>query len=128
MSYLSAFNTQLINFFDELCTAFPEEKDIKMATDGIKGVKKVNPRLILDLFVEHVYKDCSEAIYERNAAKFRHAAQIKISKQFNDVLSALAIFDKHWDTMGQQNQKVIWDYLKVLCQLSEKAMEKGSAY
>jgi len=120
MSYLSAFNTQLINFFDELCTTFPEEKEIKWATEGIKGAKKVNPRLVLDLFVEHVYKDCSEAIATKNGNLMREIAQQKFKSQFNEMNSALSIFDKHWDTMGENNQNVIWDYLKVLCVLSEK--------
>ena len=121
MSFLSAFNTQLINFFDELCTTFPEEKEIKWATEGIKGAKKVNPRLVLDLFVEHVYKDCSQAIAEKNANMMRAVAQQKFKTHFNEMNSALSIFDKHWDTMGDTNQKVIWQYLTVLCQLSEKA-------
>ena len=118
---LSAFNTQLVNFFEELCNTFPEEKDIKMATEGIKGAKKVNPRLILDLFRDHVYKDCSEAIYARDVQLIRQVAQKKVATQFNEMLSALAIFDRQWDTMGQKNQEVIWQYLTVLCRISEKA-------
>jgi hypothetical protein len=121
MSALSAFNNQLLNFFEELCTTFPEEKDIKMATEAIKGAKKINPRLILDLFQEHVYKDLSPAILNRDVNLIRQIAQHKISTQFNEMISALAIFDKHWDTMGPQNQEVIWQYLKVLCLLCEKA-------
>ena len=122
MSLLSAFNTQLINFFDELCTTFPEEKDIKMATEAIKGAKKINPRLILDLFRDHVYKECAEAVYGRDVNMIRQVAQNKIAVQFNEMISALAIFDKHWDTMGQKNQEIIWQYLTVLCRISEKAM------
>ena len=114
MSVLSAFTTQLVNLFDELCTTFPEDKEIKMATEAIKGAKKINPRLILDLFVEHVYKDCSAIIYARDAPRFRAIAQQTISKQFNEMISALAVFDKYWDTMGTANQDVIWQYLKVL--------------
>jgi len=121
MSYLSAFTTQLVNFFDELCSSFPEEKEIKWATEGIKGAKKINPRLVLDLFKEHVYKDCSEAIYAKNAQLIRDIAQNKFTTQFNEMNSALSIFDKHWDTMGTVNQAAIWQYLTVLCQLSEKA-------
>lgn len=121
MSLLSAFNTQLVNLFDELCSTFPEDKEIKMATEAIKGAKKINPRLVLDLFVEHVYKECSTAVYERNAVLFRQVAQRKISNQFNEMISALSVFDKYWDTMGQKNQDVIWQYLKVLCILCEKA-------
>jgi hypothetical protein len=120
MSSLSAFNTQLINFFDELCNTFPEERDIKMANEAIKGAKKINPRLILDLFTEHVYNDLAAAIARRDVIEIRQKAQKKISTQFNEMISALAIFDKHWDSMGQQNQEVIWQYLKVLCILCEK--------
>jgi hypothetical protein len=123
MSILSAFNTQLIQFFDELCNTFPEDKDIKMATEAIKGAKKINPRLILDLFVEHVYKECASAIYDRNIHQFRQVAQRKINTQFNEMTSALAVFDRHWDTMGDKNHEVIWQYMKVLCILSEKAMK-----
>jgi len=121
MSALSAFSTQLVNFFDELCNTFPEEKDIKMATEAIKGAKKINPRLILDLFTEHVYNDLAPAVARRDILFIRETAQRKISTQFNEMISALAIFDKHWDTMGPNNQETIWQYLKVLCVLSEKA-------
>lgn len=121
MSALSAFNTQLLNFFEELCTTFPEERDIKMATEAIKGAKKINPRLILDLFTDHVYNDLGPAIQRRDVVQIRQVAQQKISTQFNEMISALAIFDKHWDSMGTQNQDIIWQYLKVLCVLCEKA-------
>lgn len=121
MSALTAFTTQLVNFFDELCNTFPEEKDIKMATEAIKGAKKINPRLILDLFTEHVYNDLAPAVAIRDVVHIRQVAQQKISTQFNEMISALAIFDKHWDSMGSKNQEVIWQYLKVLCILSEKA-------
>lgn len=121
MSALTAFTAQLVNFFDELCNTFPEERDIKMATEAIKGAKKINPRLILDLFTEHVYNDLAPAVAKRDVIQIREVAQKKIATQFNEMISALAIFDKHWDSMGTQNQEVIWQYLKVLCILCEKA-------
>ena len=124
MSYLNAFTTQIINFFEELCVVFPEEKDIKMATEGLRGVKKINPRLMLDLFVDHVYKDCSTAIYEKNVAVIQQVAQAKIATQFNEMLSALSLFNKHWYTLSPTNQDVIWQYLQVLCKLAEKATDK----
>lgn len=120
MSALNAFTTQLVNFFEELCVTFPEEKEIKMAREAIKGAKKINPRLILDLFLDHFYNDLGQAVYNRDIATIRLVAQNKISKQFNEIITALAIFDKYWDIMGNTNQEVIWQYLKVLCILSEK--------
>lgn len=127
MSILAAFNTQLVNFFDELCVCFPEEKDIKMATEAVKGARKINPRLILDLFREHVYNDCSHAIYTKDIHAIREIVVRKITTQFNDMLVALSIFNKHWDTMGDTNREVIMQYLKVLCVLCEKATSTGQA-
>ena len=121
MSALLAFCTQLLNFFEELCNTFPEERDIKMAVEAIKGAKKINPRLVLDLFTDHVYNDLAPAILKRDVLHIRQVAQQKLSTQFNEMISALAIFDKHWDSMGTANQEIIWQYLKVLCILSEKA-------
>ena len=121
MSALSAFCTQLLNFFEELCNTFPEERDIKMAVEAIRGAKKINPRLVLDLFTDHVYNDLAPAVLKRDVLHIRQVAQQKLSTQFNEMISALAIFDKHWDTMGTANQEIIWQYLKVLCILSEKA-------
>jgi hypothetical protein len=120
MSALNAFTTQLVNFFEELCVTFPEEREIKMATEAIKGAKKINPRLIFDLFLEHFYNDLGKAVYQKDIGTIRQVAQNKIAVQFNEIISALAIFDKYWDVMGTKNQDIIWQYLKVLCILSEK--------
>ena len=121
MSMLSAFTTQLVNFFEDLSSTFPEERDIKLALEAVKGAKKVNPRLLLDLYYDHVYKDLSNAIANRDIVTIRAVAQHKLSSQFNEMISALAIFDKHWDTMGTSNQESIWKYLTVLSLLCEKA-------
>ena len=121
MSALGAFNTQLIRFFEELVDTYPEERDIKLGLEAIQAAKKINPKLILDLFYEHVHRDLSEAIHAEDDQKVITYAKAKISGQFNEMSSALVIFDKHWTTMNESNQKAIWKYLKVLCVLCEKA-------
>ncbi len=121
MSALGAFNTQLIRFFEELVETYPEERDIKLALEAIQGAKKINPKLILDLFWEHVYRDLAEHIATEDEAKVISYAHAKISGQFNEMSPALIIFDKYWGSMTESNQKAIWKYLKVLCALCEKA-------
>ena len=121
MSLLGAFTNQLIRFFEELTDSFPEEKDIKMGLEAIHGAKKINPKLILDLFYEHVYKGIHEAIKQENEVAVVEFAQNKIKGEFNEMSSALIIFDKQWNTMTENNKSAIWKYLKVLCVLCEKA-------
>jgi len=128
MSALGAFNTQLIRFFEELSETYPEEKPIKGALEALYGAKKINPKLILDLFYEHVYMDLNESIVNEDAEFVVGYAKAKISGQFNEMSAALFIFDKHWTTMAEVNQKAIWNYLKVLCKLCEKARHARSPY
>ena len=121
MSALGAFNTQLIRFFQELKETFPEEKDIRVALEAIEAMKKINPKMILELFYEHVYKGVNEAL-QRDDEEFVVAyARKTIEGQFNEMAVALTIFDKHWPTMSEANQKAIWNYMKVLCVLCDKA-------
>ena len=128
MSALGAFNTQLIRFFEQLSETYPEERDIKMSLEAIRGAKLINPKLILDLFYEHVFKDLNEVIKDKNADALIEYAKAKIANQFNEMSPALAIFDKHWGTMTSDNQDVIWKYLQVLCVLCERARATKIAY
>lgn len=120
MSVLSAFVTQLIRFFEDLSGTFPEEKDIKMALEALEGAKKINPRLILDLFRDHIYNDLAEAIRREDVNTIVEVAQRKIATQFNEILPALSIFQKHWPTLDDTNRTAIFKYLKVLIILCEK--------
>jgi hypothetical protein len=121
MSFLSAFNSQLIKFFEDLSETFPEEKEIRAALEGLQFARKSNPRLILDMFYEHIAKDLRTAILEENVDKIIEFGRLKISQQFNEIMPALSIFDKHWSTLSDANRNIIWKYLKVLIVLCDKA-------
>ena len=121
MSLLGAFNNQLIRFFEELLETFPEEKEIKMGLEALQGAKKINPKLILDLFYMHVYVGAHEAIENEDEVAVTEYSHRKVASEFNEMSSALLIFDKHWKTMSDGNKTAIWKYLKVLCALCEKA-------
>jgi hypothetical protein len=121
MSVLSAFNAQLVAFFEELCDVLSEEKDVKMALEAIRGAKKINPRLLVDLFYEHVYRDLHEAISRKDIQSVQAIARLKITSQFNEIMPALAIFDRHWAGFSGGTQDAIWKYLHVLCLLCGKA-------
>jgi hypothetical protein len=123
MSFLGAFNTQLIRFFEGLSEIFPEERDIKLAIEAIQGLKKINPKMILELFYENVYKPMSEPIKREDEEVVIAYAKKTISSQFNEMSIALVMFDKHWTTLSDTNKDNIWKYLKVLCVLCEKAKD-----
>ena len=121
MSLLGAFNNQLIRFFEELNNSYPEEKDIKVGLEMLHAAKRMNPKLILDMFYEHVYMPVHESIEKEDEQSLIQFAKEKVASEFNEMSSALIIFDKHWTTMSENNKESIWKYLKVLCALCSKA-------
>ena len=121
MSLLGAYNKQLIRFFEELVDTFPEEKDIRGGLEALQGAKKVNPKLILDLFYEHVYLGAHDFLENEDEKGLLGFAKDKVTNQFNEMSSALIIFEKHWPSMSESNQVAIWKYMKVLCILCAKA-------
>jgi hypothetical protein len=118
---LGLFVDKLLGFFRDLADTYPEEKEIKMAMEAIEGAKKINPRLILDLFQEYVGKPLRDDILTENDEKVIAYAKAAVQNQFNDMLVALTIFDKHWPEMTDSNRKAIWNHLKVLVLLADKA-------
>lgn len=98
----------------------PEEKSIHMATEAIRGAKKINPKLILDLFYEHIYVELRQHIMDKNVDAINEYGRRKIQGQFNEIMPAITIFDKYWPTFSPQTQDAIWKYMKVLCILCER--------
>jgi hypothetical protein len=120
-SPLGIFNNQLIKFFEDLSQSFPEERDIKSALELIRLAKLSNPRIIQTLFYEHVYKSLDEPIKREDSDFVVAYAKSKIENQFNEISPALLIFQKYWTTISDNSKKSIWNYLKVLCILCERA-------
>ena len=125
MALLGPFCNQLIRFFEELQGSFPEEKGISMALEAIKAGKKSNPRLMLDIFYENIYKSANDLIVNRKDSEIRDLAKNVLSQKYNEMMPALMIFDKYWPDMSQNNKDVIWKYLEVLCALCEKIRASG---
>jgi hypothetical protein len=76
----------------------------------------------LELFHEHIYKDLKQAILDNNKEEIIKYGRKKIEGQFNEIMPAITLFDKHWDTLSLTTQEAIWKYLKVLCILCERIM------
>jgi hypothetical protein len=121
MSVLSVFCTQLVAFFEELSETIPEEREIKSALEAVKGAKKINPRLILDLFYENIYKGFYDVIQERNLEELVRRGRLLIATQYNEISPAITIFDKHWASLSEKTRDAVWKYMLVLCKLAEKA-------
>ena len=121
MDYLKPFCTQLIRFFESLQETFPEERDISMGLEGMKAAKSSNPKLMLDMFHDYIYVPANDMIMNKREEEIITLARKVMQTQFNELMPTLMIFDRHWPKLSENNRAVIWEYLRVLCVLCEKA-------
>ena len=49
-SLLKVFNNHLLEFIDDVITVFPENLDLKTGKTFIEGLKKVNPKQIINIW------------------------------------------------------------------------------
>jgi hypothetical protein len=80
------------------------------------------------MFYEHVTSPLRDAIVKEDDQAISAFARGKISQQFNEILPAISIFDKHWVTLSDDNRQIIWKYLKVLIVLNQKARDAKNQY
>lgn len=118
---ISAFNNQLIAFVEDLTESFPEEASLKTALEALRGLKRMNPKLLHKGFMEYIYPGFHEAVKKEDEGTLIAKAREMLEGDHKDYAFAYVIFDKHWSTMAEPNKKAIWDWCKVLVILAERA-------
>ena len=119
-SFLSAFTNQMEALGDELSNLFPQDVDLKTATNMIRLLKKTNPRKLLSLFNQFVL-GYREKILARDESFFLdHTFNEFQDKQQNSTESLIKQLKTHWKEMSPTSKKATWDYFIVLIKLSDK--------
>ena len=118
-SYLTAFNTVVFNFNDDLIQTFPEENDFKVYRRGLEWLKESNAKKICNLFKVYTF-NYREKIMSKDESFF-------LSTNYDDVVDTndegivLVInkLKKYWTVLSKENQEKIWDYLNTLLKLAD---------
>ena len=118
-SYLTAFNTVVFNFNDDLIKTFPEENDFKVYRRGLEWLKESNAKKICNLFKVYTF-NYREKIISKDETFF-------LSTNYDDVVNTddegivLVInkLKKYWSALTPENQTTIWEYLNTLLKLSD---------
>jgi len=119
---ISAFNNQLVAFVEDLTESFPEETSLKTALDALKGLKRMNPKLLHTGFMDYIYPGFHAAVKAEDETTLIAKARDMLDGDHKDYAFAYVIFDKHWSTMAEPNKKAIWNWCKVLVILAERAV------
>ena len=121
MSIVSAFNSHLVDFFEDIQSIFPDNVDILTGKNSILAFKKVNPALIIRIWATYIASVYSEQIENNDLSFF-------IGKDYKDDLvytsnaeNIMAIINRVREPisrMNPQDQIKTMKYIKNLSKLS----------
>jgi hypothetical protein len=120
-SPLKRFTKTLIGFFEMLSDTYPEERDIRLAAEGLKAIDSSNPRLLLTMFMNNVYPTFREPVLAKDEDAMIKLGHDVLQNKFSELSFAFWIFDKHWKTMSEDSKEKIWKWCTALVLLSERA-------
>ena len=123
MSITSTFNKQLINFYNELENLNIDKKLINSSKTKIILLKKANSKILLELFIQHIYIYKS-FIINKDIEIFNNINENIEDKENNKIYILFNILKNSWDKYNDNTKENIWLYLNVLIVLCDKYLNK----
>lgn len=117
---LIAFNNHFFEFIDDILRVFPNDYELKTAKSILLKLRKSNPKLILNIFIEYVLDNFKEKIMEGNIdyfidknykEEFEYIDNVVIEK-FNTLKEPIR-------KMNNEDKNKVIKYMQNLIKLSE---------
>jgi hypothetical protein len=120
MTSLTAFNTCLLQWIDDLIETYPDDYDFKTFKLAVSGLKKTNPRQIHTSFVRNItpYRD---AISKRDEAFIISEASAELEgSSIQDASFLIQKLHRYWSDMTEHNREANWKYIDLLIALADR--------
>jgi hypothetical protein len=119
MSVKQVFIQQIDNFVNELCSIFPNSKEILIFREKYNLVRYANSKLVVEYFIMYILPHKKKIIEQEESFFLEGGGQEEIKDnsglKFRDSLKSLWISE-----ISEENKEIIWKYFKIFIILCEK--------
>jgi len=123
---LNAFNTQLIEFIEDIELVFNEDNSVKRVKTSLLMIKKVNPTLTIRIWYNYICSKYESEINNDNIDFFLekdYKKDLVYMNQSDDIISSIDKLREPIKNMSKENQEKSFRYIKNLCILSKIYMQ-----
>ena len=117
---LKGFNNHLSEFFDDIVSIFPNDSDIKTAHMSLTNLKRLNPRIIIEVWKTYISDNYSEQIENGNIEYFlnkNYSSDLKESDYNKEILNKIEKMKNSIRLMSDDNKEKTIKYLQNLNKL-----------
>lgn len=118
---LQTFNNQLIEFFDDVLRIFPNNLEILKTKNYITTIRKMNPRLIIQLWKEFISTPYAESIAVGDFEYFMekdYASDVKLLDDADKIVGGIEQLRHSLKNMNDEDRKTAMKYVQNLTKLS----------
>lgn len=122
---LKTFNNHFIELLDDIILIFPEDKEISKFSIALNSINKINPKLSMKIFYEHIIKGYFKEIDDGDINFFINKDYYKDLHGISNsdiILKKIEYLREPVKQMSKSNQENFMKYiqnLKKLCLLYE---------
>ena len=119
---LKTFNDHFVDFLNDIQSVFPDDSDIQASKTTLLTIKKMNPRLIIKIWNEHIVKKYKNQILNGDLSFFIDKDYSDDLNEMDDASSIANKINKLREpikNMGKENQDKCMKYIQNLTKLSE---------
>jgi len=119
---LKTFNDHFVDFLNDIQSVFPDDSDIQASKTTLITIKKMNPRLIIKIWNEHIVKKYKNQILNGDISFFIDKDYSDDLNEMDDASSIANKINKLREpikNMGKENQDKCMKYIQNLTKLSE---------
>ena len=117
---LQAFNNHLIEFFNDIVKIFPDDKEINLAYTSLSGIRKMNPKLIINIWNNYINEKYLNEIESGNIDFFineNYESALKDNSSSKEILSKIETLRGPIKLMGNDNIEKTIKYMQNLSKL-----------
>jgi len=123
-SFLSAFNTHLLELLEDLKTLYPNDINIKTAIRLVSTLKKANPKMLLKGWKSCVNDEYRKQIEEGDFDFFLNKSYDRdiggdLTQNSSQILSAINLIKLKFRDMNEENKKKTIKYVQNLTKLCD---------
>jgi hypothetical protein len=116
MSLSKVFNEHLLEFLNEIITLLPDNLDIKTAKTFVSGLKRVNPKKIIESWYIYVTVPYKDIIENGDYAFFENKSYD--NDVYSEYLKAVDNIKASSKQLDEENKKKSMKYIQNLTKLS----------
>ena len=119
--YLTAFNNQFNEFFDEIIKLFPSDVDIVNTKNSLQLMKKMNPRLIILCWKDFIAKPYGDEIAKGGMDYFiskDYSTDVEKMENSAKILEVIDRLRKPLSLLHDQDKETAMKYINNLTKLS----------